>query len=48
LHTDFQLFLNSEKIYVINEGMVIGEGKHEDLLLSSEEYKNFYEKQIKK
>src|SRR5210317_29400 len=40
--------LNSEKIYVINEGMVIGEGKHEDLLLSSEEYKNFYEKQIKK
>ena len=40
--------LNSEKIYVINEGMVIGEGKHEDLLLSSEEYKNFYEKQIKR
>jgi len=40
--------LNSEKIYIINEGMVIGEGKHEDLLLSSEEYKNFYEKQIKK
>jgi hypothetical protein len=28
--------------------MVIGEGKHEDLLLSSEEYKNFYEKQIKR
>ena len=40
--------LNSEKIYIINEGMVNGEGKHEDLLLSSEEYKNFYEKQIKK
>ena len=40
--------LNSEKIYVINEGKVIDEGKHEDLLLSSEEYKNFYEKQIKR
>src|SRR6056300_859588 len=40
--------LNSEKIYVINEGIVIGEGKHEDLLISSDEYKNFYEKQIKK
>jgi len=40
--------LNSNKIYVINEGLVIGEGRHEDLLLSSEEYKNFYEKQINK
>ena len=40
--------LNSEKIYVINEGIVIGEGKHDDLLISSDEYKNFYEKQIKK
>ena len=40
--------LNSEKIYVINDGLVIGEGKHNDLLLSSYEYKNFYEKQIKR
>ncbi|SMF70591.1 ABC transporter ATP-binding protein [Candidatus Pelagibacter sp. HIMB1321] len=40
--------LNSEKIYVINDGLVIGEGKHNDLLLSSSEYKNFYEKQIKR
>ena len=40
--------LNSEKIYVINDGLVIGEGKHNDLLLSSNEYKNFYEKQIKR
>ena len=40
--------LNSEKIYVINDGLVIGEGKHDDLLLSSKEYKNFYEKQIKR
>ncbi len=40
--------LNSDKIYVINEGKVIGEGKHDGLLISSKEYKNFYEKQIRK
>ena len=40
--------LNSDKIYVIDNGTVIGEGKHEDLLVSSLAYKNFYEKQIKK
>ena len=40
--------LNADKIYVIDKGSVIGEGKHEDLLKSSEIYKNFYEKQIKK
>ncbi len=40
--------LNSDKIYVINEGSIVGEGKHEDLLVSSKEYKNFYDKQVKK
>jgi ATP-binding cassette, subfamily B, bacterial MsbA len=40
--------LNADKIYVIDKGNVIGEGKHEDLLNSSKVYKNFYEKQIKK
>ncbi len=40
--------LNSDKIYVIDKGSVIGEGRHDDLLLSSNEYKNFYEKQVKK
>tara|TARA_B100001057_G_scaffold202196_1_gene203026 strand:- start:9050 stop:10789 length:1740 start_codon:yes stop_codon:yes gene_type:complete len=40
--------LNSDKIYVIKDGSVAGEGKHDDLLISSQEYKNFYEKQIKK
>ena len=40
--------LNSDKIYVIDEGKVVGEGKHDDLLNSSEVYKNFYDKQIKK
>ncbi len=40
--------LNSHKIYVIDKGNVIGEGNHKELLETSEEYKNFYEKQIKK
>ena len=40
--------LNSDKIYVIDKGMVSGEGKHEELLNSSSIYKNFYEKQISK
>ena len=40
--------LNSDKIYVIDKGEVVGEGKHDDLLLQSNVYKNFYEKQIKK
>ena len=40
--------LNSDKIYVINNGLVAGEGKHEELIKSSEIYKNFYEKQIRK
>ena len=40
--------LSSDKIYVIDKGKVIGKGSHEELLVSSNEYKNFYEKQIKK
>ena len=40
--------LNSNKIYVIDNGNVTGEGKHEELLKNSEIYKNFYEKQIQK
>ena len=40
--------LNSDKIYVIDSGKVIGEGRHDDLLKNSEIYKNFYEKQIQK
>ena len=40
--------LNSDKIYVIDKGQVIGEGNHQELLVTSSEYKNFYEKQIKK
>jgi len=40
--------LNSDKIYVIDNGKVIGEGSHTELLKKSKEYKNFYEKQIRK
>ena len=40
--------LNSDKIYVIDNGQVAGTGSHENLLLSSKIYKNFYEKQIKR
>ncbi len=40
--------LNSDNIYVIQSGNVVGVGKHEELLVKSELYKNFYEKQIQK
>jgi subfamily B ATP-binding cassette protein MsbA len=40
--------LNSDKIYVVKEGEIIGEGKHTELLNTSLVYKNFYEKQIQK
>ena len=39
---------NSDKIYVIDAGNVVGEGTHDQLLADSKVYKNFYEKQIKK
>ena len=40
--------LNSDNIYVIDQGNVVGEGNHKELLIKSEIYKNFYEKQIRK
>ena len=40
--------LSSDKIYVIDSGKVAGEGTHEELLINSTAYKNFYEKQIRK
>ena len=38
--------LNSDKIYVMDQGSVVGSGKHEDLLKESDTYKNFYNRQI--
>ncbi len=40
--------LNSDKIYVIDSGKVVGEGNHSELLNSSTIYKSFYEKQLRK
>ena len=40
--------LNSNNIYLIDSGKVIDSGKHENLLIKSSLYKNFYEKQIQK
>ena len=40
--------LNSDQIYIIDSGNVVANGPHEELLKSSDLYKNFYEKQIRK
>jgi len=40
--------LNSDVIYVIDRGKVIDHGKHDGLMKTSETYKNFYEKQLKR
>ena len=40
--------LNSDKIYVIENGQVKDSGSHDELINKSIIYKNFYEKQIKK
>jgi len=39
--------LSSDKIYVVDSGKIIDSGKHEELLIQSKVYKNFYERQIK-
>jgi len=40
--------LSSNNIYLIDKGRVIENGKHEELMIKSKIYKNFYEKQIQK
>ena len=40
--------LNSHNIYIIDSGKVVGNGQHEELLIKSELYRNYYEKQIQK
>ena len=40
--------LNSDRIFVVENGKILAAGKHEDLLKNSDQYKSFYEKQIKK
>lgn len=40
--------MNSNKIYVVDDGLIAAEGNHKELIQSSEIYKNFYEKQLRK
>tara|TARA_Y100000992_G_scaffold222063_1_gene154190 strand:- start:632 stop:1468 length:837 start_codon:yes stop_codon:yes gene_type:complete len=40
--------LNSNKIYIIDNGNIIGDGNHNELMNNSELYRSFYEKQIQK
>ncbi len=40
--------LNSHKIHVVDKGKIIDSGKHEELILKSSVYKNFYDRQVKK
>ena len=40
--------LNSNKIYVIDSGKIVDNGKHEDLLINSKIYKNFHDKQFQR
>ena len=40
--------VNSKNIYVLNHGSIVGQGTHDELLKSSDIYKNFYEKQIRR
>jgi subfamily B ATP-binding cassette protein MsbA len=40
--------LNASKIYVIDAGKILENGTHDELLISSKTYKNFYNKQLKR
>ncbi len=40
--------VNSKNIYVLNHGSIVGQGTHDELLKSSDIYRNFYEKQIRR
>ena len=40
--------LNSDQIFVVDNGKILASGKHDELLIKSIQYKSFYEKQIRK
>ena len=40
--------MNSNKIYVIDDGNIMAEGNHHELIKNSHIYKNFYEKKLRK
>ncbi len=39
--------LNSDNIYVVDDGKIVDSGSHQNLLIKSKVYRNFYERQIK-
>ena len=39
--------LNSDNIYVVDNGKIVASGKHDDLLNNSKIYKSFYQRQLK-
>ena len=41
-------YVNSDKIFVLDQGQIIDQGNHDDLIKKSIIYKNFYEKQLRK
>ncbi len=43
-----QVNYSAHKVYVIDNGSIIDEGNHEELMKTSEIYKSFYEKQLRK
>ena len=40
--------LNANKIFVVENGKILSSGKHNELLQNSKQYKNFYDKQIRR
>ena len=40
--------VNSQNIYVVDDGRIVAKGTHNQLLETSSTYKNFYEKQLRK
>ena len=40
--------LNSDKIFVVEKGEILTSGKHEELIKNSDQYRSFYEKQVRK
>ena len=40
--------MNSKTICVVDDGKIVAEGNHDELLQKSDTYKNFYEKQLRK
>ena len=38
--------MKADTIYVLNNGEVVGSGKHKELLNTSKIYKNLYDKQL--